>query len=80
MQTPSKGRMVFVPADPAMNNGDDYAVAVVTRVWSDTRVNVRVFLDAFTMPLHRTSVELFETRPEAAPAQGDLVAWWPPRV
>lgn len=74
--TPSMGRIVMVNADPDENNGADQAPAVITRVWSDTLVNVRVFLDADTTPEWRTSVKLHDARPETVGHD----AWWPPRV
>jgi hypothetical protein len=36
-------------------------------------------LDAFSMPLHLTSVRLFD-EPTVAGAHVGLSAWWPPRV
>lgn len=82
-QKPSLGRVVLTRVDPAMNNGSDIAPAIITRVWNDHlgpehwMVNIRVQLDAFTMPLWATSVKLLDAEP-AADAQH--VAWWPPRV
>ncbi len=76
MQKPSLGRVVLVQVDPTMNNGSDEAHATITRVWSDTMVNVRVTLDAFSLPLWMSSVTLHEQKPEDA----SHAAWWPPRV
>lgn len=45
MQKPSVGRIVHVTVDPRHNNGADVAPAVITRVWSDTCVNLRVLHD-----------------------------------
>lgn len=45
MQKPAKGRIVHVLVDPSVNNGDDSAPAMITRVWSDTCVNLRVLYD-----------------------------------
>jgi hypothetical protein len=61
---PSVGRIVLVFADPKLNNGADEAPAIITRVFSDTCVNVTVFPDA-TTPYPRTSVNLHATRDEA---------------
>lgn len=84
MQTPTKGRIVFVKVDPAMNNGDGYAPAMITRVFDSGLINVRVLCDAFTMPLHRTSVRLADIgdQDNASAVQHlpEDVAWWPPRV
>jgi len=53
-QTPSVGRIVLVPIEPEMNNGSDVAPAIITRVWSDTTVNLRVLADSHNL-LWRTS-------------------------
>jgi len=65
--------------DAAQNNGSDTAHASITRVWNDGMVNIRVMLDAFTMPLWMTSVALFDTEDEAV-VHGSYACWWPPRV
>lgn len=84
MQKPAKCRMVLVAVPPEMNNGDDDAPAVITRVWSDEMINVRVFLDQMAMPLSMTSVKLCATAEEAGQVReanpAAAVAWWPPRV
>jgi hypothetical protein len=74
---PSIGRTVLVPMDPKMNNGADEAPATITRVWSDTCVNVRVIGENHEAPEWRTSVSLHDERPA-----GDSLhtAWWPPRI
>lgn len=84
MQTPSLGRVVIAKAEPTQNNGADRAPAVITRVWGEHpqggwTVNLRVTLDAFTMPTWLTSVRLFDTEDEALAYQGPA-AYWPPRV
>jgi hypothetical protein len=72
---PSVGRIVLVPMDPTTNNGADVAPAVVTRVWSDTCINVRVLADSENL-LWRTSVTHVESLDGAAPHN-----WaWPPRI
>lgn len=83
MQTPSKGRIVMVPADPHENNGDKDAPALVTRVFGQRpdggwTVNVRVLFDSNSIAW-RTSVALFETEDQAR-AGGEHTAWWPARV
>lgn len=86
--------MVLVSGLPkSMNNGSDTAPAIITRVWSDTLINVRVQLDGSDSSPARTSVTLHESyesylaerdRRAADPAlahAGDyLGAYWPPRV
>lgn len=92
MQKPSLGQIVLVPADPALNNGADVAPAMITRVWSDTLVNVRVLLDGHEVPW-KTSIPLFAGPDELAEAKarrdaehpvwtGELFygAFWPPQV
>lgn len=95
MPKASKGRIVHVLVDPAFNGGDDVAPAVITRVWSDEMVNVRLLLDsdpAFYGPQgeRRTSVPLKESREALDEAQrarsGDedaaatFGAFWPPHT
>lgn len=78
MQKPSLGRVVLVPMDPAANNGAEVAPAIITRVWSDTCVNVRVLADGPDTPL-RTSVTHIEDLADLEPGQRHC--WtWPPRV
>ena len=76
MTRPSLGRIVIVPMDPVVNNGAGEAPAVITRVWSDELVNVRILDDSSNTPPWRTSVRLHAERP-AEPMHD---AWWPPRV
>jgi hypothetical protein len=73
---PSLGRIVHVLVDPADNNGADVAPAVVTRVWSDSMVNVKAFLDSDGADLCQTSVDLYDERPAKNVTRA---AWWPPR-
>lgn len=76
MPKPSLGRIVLVPADPAVNNGADVAPAVITRVWNDEVINVRVLLDSDAVQW-RTSVgyaESFEN------IEHNHQWTWPPRV
>jgi len=73
---PSIGRIVLVPVDAVINNGADVAPAIITRVWSDTCVNVHVLLDGRNTEW-KTSVHLFDTAEEAAVGHS---CYWPPRV
>ncbi|MEU9380014.1 hypothetical protein AB0D38_02940 [Streptomyces sp. NPDC048279] len=76
MPKPSLGRVVLVPADPAVNNGADTAPAIITRVWNDDVVNVRVLLDSDAIQW-RTSVKYVNDLGGLAHTH----AWtWPPRV
>lgn len=80
---PSLARMVIAHVDPTMNNGSNEAPAMITRVFSEHPdggwvVNLRVFCDAFTMPLSATSVRLLASQPATGDARH--TAWWPPRV
>jgi hypothetical protein len=84
-QKPSVGRIVHVPAAALQGcqmNGADVAPAVITRVWSDNMVNVRVLLDGNDTPW-KTSIALFQT-PEACAEASDagrpFGCYWPPRV
>lgn len=83
---PSIGRIVIVPMDPAENNGSPLAPAVITRVWSDTLVNLRVLGDSHTIDW-RTSVKLLQSPEELAAEKATHAvdvplfgAYWPPRV
>lgn len=81
-QKPSVGRVVhyFPPLEDreARANGNDGPLAaIITRVWSDTGVNLTVFPD-FAFPIARSSV--FKRSPGATgpSPSGD---WdWPERV
>ncbi|MEU0039096.1 hypothetical protein [Streptomyces sp. NPDC006333] len=76
--TPSVGRIVRVPMNPTTNNGASEAPAIITRVWNDTTVNVRILADAApSKDDWRTSLVLVESL-----AEGDgLCRWnWPGRV
>ena len=67
---PSVCRIVEVFTDPYYNNGSDTAPAVITRVWDDGLINVRVLHDGPPVPPeHRqdwlTSIPLHESRDAA---------------
>jgi hypothetical protein len=79
-QKPSLGKVVLVPVNPAMNNGEPVAYASVTKVWSDTTINARVVLDLPGQDDHRTSLTYVEQVPAWDP-DGNMRVWsWPPRV
>lgn len=79
---PSIGRIVIVTGTAAVSNGATEAPAMITRVWSDTMINVVVFPDSAS-PRALTSVSL---HPDAETAKGACTlpsmnaAYWPPRV
>lgn len=86
MQKPSAGQIVIVPSTALLptdeNNGGDVAPAVITRVWSDNCVNVRVLLDGRDTPW-KTSMLLFESPEayaEALAAGKSFGCYWPARV
>ncbi len=72
---PSICRMVIVPCSPATNNGADEAPAIITRVWPNGLINVRVLNDSNNLEW-RTSVKLHDEKPDEVGHD----AWWPPRV
>lgn len=76
---PSLGRIVLVPMDPTTNNGSDVAPAVITRVWTDTMINVKILTDA-PADQWRTSLTLLDQAPVEGALPGMHMAWWPPRV
>ncbi|MFJ9374445.1 hypothetical protein [Streptomyces sp. NPDC101455] len=90
MPKPAIGRIVHITMDPAWNNGADVAPAIITRVWNDACVNLRVLADSQNVEW-KTSVPLFESR-DALEAHFDSVAasvpgaprpsgaFWPERV
>ena len=57
---PYIGQIVLAPADPNVNNGADTAPAVITRVWSEQVVNLRILLDGAGV-LWKTSSSLRES-------------------
>lgn len=87
--TPALGRIVHVFVDPARNNGSDVAPAVITRVWNEHGVNLKVLLDS-PDNIWLTSVALCDDREDAEKVtsyrladNGDRIpaaAFWPPRV
>jgi len=80
--TPSLGRIVLIGVDPLFNNGADVAPAIITRVWNDACVNVRVLVDGHSAPDWRTSVYLLADRAAYDEHHGapSVKAYWPPRV
>lgn len=74
---PTVGRIVLVAVDPKINNGSDRAPAIITRVWGDICVNLRVIVDGPGEMPWRTSSTLCE--PEDLGDQTSKWAW-PPLV
>lgn len=72
---PSLGRIVIAHVPAECNNGSTEAPAVITRVWSDTMVNLRVLCDSESI-LWWTSVTLHDDKPE----DPKYSCWWPQRV
>jgi hypothetical protein len=75
----SKGRIVMAGIEPTMNNGDDTCPAIITRVWSDTMVNIRLFPDGISCPV-KTSVRLYENEDDARQGGIGNACFWPARV
>lgn len=89
---PTVGRIVHVLVDPKVNNGSDVAPAVITRVWNEHGINVRVLRDGYPDPSEwMTSISLHASR-EALDEHIEAVksanpgaevsvrgAFWPPR-
>lgn len=79
-QQPSIGRIVLVPVDPKTNNGASIAPAVITRVWNERMINVRIIGDSPDVPEWRTSLEYREDL-ELVADPAFVCRWsWPPRV
>ncbi|MET8818444.1 hypothetical protein [Streptomyces rochei] len=81
-QKPSVGRIVHVPMPPSANNGSDTAAAVITRVFDDEVVNVRIFADSTASPQEwRTSLTYTDELAYDPDDTTSLYRWtWPPRV
>jgi hypothetical protein len=80
MHKPAVGRIVHVTVDAKHNNGSNVAPAVITRVWNDNCVNLRVLHDGPSVPpegTHRqdwhTSITLHESREARDAAHAELV-------
>lgn len=90
MQKPSMGMVVYAVVDPRINNGEDVAPAIITRVREtegegegNERVNLRVLLDTGA-DLRLTNVALSDERPDedddsvGKTVEGtQRVAYWP---
>lgn len=66
MPKPTVGRFVQTLVDPRVNNGEEVAAALVTKVKKvddEDRVNLRVFLDTGA-DLRLTNVEMRDKRPD----------------
>lgn len=75
-QQPSQGQIVLVSIDPLNNNGSPTAAAIITRVWTNGVINVRIQPDGDFPTKSATSLSYVETVADLAPGR-----WtWPPRV
>ncbi|MFF9279502.1 hypothetical protein [Streptomyces griseosporeus] len=81
-QKPSLGRIVLVPMPPAANNGADVAAAVITRVFDDEQINVRILADSTASPQEwRTSLTYADELAYDPEDKSTLYRWtWPTRV
>jgi hypothetical protein len=83
---------VLCLVDPARNNGADVAPAIITRVWSDTSINVRVLRDALGELDWRAFIPLWPSRSDMEAHHAALIAdgrmptgtrptgaFWPPQ-
>lgn len=77
-QTPTLGRIVLVPVAPDGNNGSGIAPAIITRVWNDTMINVRILVDGPDVPW-LTSLSYAGNLDDVAGTHA-YVWTWPPRV
>lgn len=81
MPKPALGRIVHAFVDPAMNNGSDVCPAIITRVWTDEMVNLRLVPDSDAPMRSMTSVGLYADE-ESARAACEGKSWlsgafWP---
>lgn len=80
-RSPQIGDMVLAIVDPATNNGTDEAPAIITRVFTDALVNVRILVDTGAVPPCKTSVWLYATREDVdASTNPSHAVFWPPRA
>ena len=83
---PTVGRIIHTLVDPARNNGADVAPAIITRVWSDTSVNLRVLYDGASVDwvtsatLHADEDTAREHVAMGIQPMSGHQAFWPPRV
>lgn len=76
MSKPALGRIVIVRV-PQPFNGSNFHPGVITRVWSDTMVNVKVLPDCGP-PYDETSITLHATKEEGeTSASPSRFAHWP---
>lgn len=78
---PSVGSIVHVEVPIEGNNGSTVAPGIITRVWNDRMVNVRVLLDGPDVRW-MTSVTLYDSQDDLEAARIDTTmhaAYWPPR-
>ena len=80
MNKPSIGRIVTARIDPLYNSGADLCPAIITRVWSDFMVNVKLFPDGPQDLIWKTSVQLYENEEAARNSTSEHAVFWPGRV
>lgn len=82
-QKPSIGRTVIYrlnESEVATNGGSTVAPAVITRVWTDTLVNLRILFDSSEVG-HRTSVPISDLGEDENEGHAKPFSWyWPARV
>jgi hypothetical protein len=79
-QKPSIARIVHVPMDPKSNNGETTAAAVITHVWNENVVDVRILQNNAGIPIWRGKCQLAGAVPEYVEGEGIPNVWaWPPR-
>lgn len=71
---PFLGQPVIVPLNPDTNGGAEEAYAIVSRVWSDDNVSVRVFGDRNDVEW-RTGLTLLAQCPEKIEDRTQSVCW-----
>jgi hypothetical protein len=83
-QTPAIGRIVHLIGPYANSNGTDVAPAIITRVWSDTMINVTAFPDCGGTTSASSVKFVADEAAARAINEGSeypqSVAFWPPRV
>jgi hypothetical protein len=77
---PSVGRIVIARVEPVWNNGADLCPAIITRVWGDEMINVKLLPDGPQDVVWRTSVPLCADEASARAHADERAVFWPGRV